>query len=602
MNALAAELARTARLVLGRIRFGLLLLGVVLLVGYWDTLLGALLQRWRGSASQVVEAQTEFFCPMDPQVVRGAPSSCPICGMPLSKRARRAADVLPPGVLTRVQLTPKEVALAGVRTFTVARRPLDATLDMVGTMTADERRVRRVTSRVKGRIERLRVDFVGAEVRQGDPLVSLYSPEILSTATEMLSARGSRGAGLEAAREQLVLFGLTPAQLDEMVAGGEAPTHVDVLSTVSGTVLAKHVLAGDYVDVGSPLYTVADLSVLWLVVRVFEDEMSLVDVGREVEVCAVSSFAPEVFVGRVAFVDQVVDRATRTVNVRVDVPNPDRSLRPGLFARARLRTPIGADGLPRRRATSLVYRCCDACPQVVSSVPGECPQCSMPLTPVEQIGQSTTGAGEWACRCRIHPNDVYRASRPGACALCATALVKEEATGPSIRSRTATLYECPGHPEATRDTPGGCLLCGTMELIAREAPWEEAQAALGRAKPGASRPLGGVAEARPRAAAASAGTTNADAPLVVPVDAVIDTGTRRVVYVESSPGTFDAVEVTVGPRVDEWFAVIRGLTPGQRVVARGAFLVDAQARLNPSSASVYFGASGKVTAPPSGGR
>jgi hypothetical protein len=134
------------------------------------------------------------------------------------------------------------------------------------------------------------------------------------------------------------------------------------------------------------------------------------------------------------------------------------------------------------------------------------------------------------------------------------------AQAPSLANaaRTRTIYECPMHPEATKDEPGICGACGGMQLIPREVPIDD----------------------------------DAKHPLVVPTDAVIDTGTRQVVYRKSSEGVYDAVEVKLGPRVGDFYPLISGLRLGDEVVTRGAFLVDAEARLSPAATSNYFGASG----------
>ncbi|MBX3472139.1 MAG: efflux RND transporter periplasmic adaptor subunit [Planctomycetes bacterium] len=622
------------RVLLVRIRFVGLMLAVALGVAYWDTALYALRRLDRpppASASDV-----EFFCPMDPQIVRAEPASCPICGMPLSRRAKGAPPELPKGVLARVQLTPYRVALADVGTVEVARRPLEVAIDTVGAVAIDERRLARIASRVRGRVDRLFVDFTGVEVREGEPLVWLYSQELYTTARELLAARTAGGPVLEAARRRLLLWGLRPAQVERILARGEPETHVEVLSPISGTVVSKSVVAGDYVDEGTQMYTVADLSVLWMVARVYEDEAPLVHLGQPVEIRA-SAYPERTFEGHVSFVDPTIDPATRTVGVRVDVPNGHGLLRPGMSVRARLHAPVGPDGVPVRGQVEVVYRCCSACPDVLSREPGTCPRCAMPLTPVEERAPLGPG-GAWECRCPMHPDHVVRSDRPGPCPECGAPLARENAPPPP-RPAPVTVYECSGHPEATRDTPGICLPCGTMELIPRETTADEARALLAQARPEASAPLTGegdvtlyecpghpeatrdtpgiclpcgtmellprtvtaeearerLSRARPEASRALAAPARdpalAHAPLAVPADAVIDTGGRRVAYVEVAPGIYDAVEVVVGPRVGPWLPVVRGLREGQRVVARGAFLVDAEARLNPAAASIYFGAS-----------
>jgi multidrug efflux pump subunit AcrA (membrane-fusion protein) len=632
LSGLGAKALWALRVLFVRLRFIGLMVVVALLVASWDTLLVRLqrLTRPEVAPDTVGAAEHEYYCPMHPNVIRGEPASCPICGMPLSKRKKGAPEALPPGVLARVQLAPNRVRLANVATTPIARRPLQRVIDTVGTVDTDERRLARISARVQGRVDELFVDFTGLEVQAGAPLAKVYSQDLFTSSRELLLAHKQGGPMLAAARQRLVLWGLSDAQIDAMLAAGEPTVHVTVPSPISGTVMSKSVVAGDYVDEGAPMYTVADLSVLWMIARVFEDEANLVHVGQHVEIRA-SAHPERVFEGFVSFIDPQVDPRTRTVGVRVDVPNTARLLRPGMFVRASLRAPIGPSGKVEAAVRPVVYRCCSACPEIEEAAPGDCPKCGMALTPVElEPGQAP--AGEYVCRCPMHPDRVFRATGPGACGLCGAQLVPEagQAAAPPApaagEAGTITLYECPGHPDMTLDHPGICTKCGTMELIPREAPADEARriladaaAARGEAPPDASaaaaptasgpktrkiyecpmhpeatrdepgqcEPCGGM-ELIPREVPVD---DDASHPLAVPTDAVIDTGTRQVVYRQAEEGVYDAVEVTLGPRAGDFYPVIAGLRAGDLVVTRGAFLVDAEARLSPAATSNYFGAS-----------
>lgn len=635
------------RLLLVRLRFAALLVVVAVAIASWDRV-AARVDRWRHPAhagpDPTLVAPDEWYCPMDPQVVRAAPDKCPICGMALSKRPRTdpALATLPPGVLARLRLAPRRIALAGVTTVEVARRPVVRQVDAVGTLEQDERRVARVAARVKGRVEELFVDFTGRRVEKGAPLLLLWSPELEAASRELALVRPQGGASLAAARQRLERFGLTPEQVARIVEQGEPAASFEVPSPIGGTVVTKSVVAGDYVEEGTPLLTVTDLSTLWMVARLDEEDAPLVRTGEQVSIRS-PSYPERTFEGHVAFVEPTVDRATRTLGVRVDVPNGHGLLRPGMSVRATLSVPLGPDGTVAKPETELVYRCCSACPEIESRAPGACPKCGMPLMPIERPAGEAFG---WECRCPMHPDRVWQAAGPGTCGLCGRALTPAQAPAPA--GDRVTLYVCPGHPEATRDTPGICLPCGDMELVPHEVSRAEAQAALAKARPEASTPLPGADEVtlyvcpghpeatrdtpgicvpcgtmelipkkvtRAEAAAALAkakarastalpgapvtsgaasspqGTRVDQDPLVVPVDAVVDTGDRRLVFVESSPGTFDAVEVITGPRAGEVVPIVSGVSAGQRVVARGAFLLDAEVRLAPGAASTYFGAS-----------
>lgn len=610
-----SRLRWAVRLVSVRLRFVLLVLLVALAVARGDRLLAWVRDALAPAApaGPPAGAHVEWFCPMDPQVVRDTPGKCPICGMPLSQRVRGDTAPLPSGVLARVELSPRRVQLAGVTTATVVRRPLTFALEAVGTIEVDERRLARIASRVQGRVDRLFVDFTGTEVEAGQPLVWLYSQDVYTSARELLLARGQGGPALESARRRLLLWGLSAAQVEHILEAGEPETHVTVLSPRKGTVLARNVTAGQYVSEGTELYTVADLDAVWMVARVFEDEVPFVRLGQPVEISA-PAWPDRRFEGHVSFIDPRVDEATRTVGVRVDVPNEQRLLRPGSWVRATLRTPLGPDGVPRGSATEVVWRCCSACPEIEAREPGDCPQCGMALTPVERPLSGTSAAaagGEWECACGMHPDQVYRGPGPGPCPLCGAPL-SPAAASPAAPA-TVTRWACPGHPEATLDRPGICLPCGDMELIEEQVPADQAPpppaqvyvcphhpevvSAIPGECPRCHMPLSPQAnQARPNPVA-SPGQPAAPptGPLVVPADAVLDTGQRRLVYREVAPGIYDAVEVEVGRRIGDLYPVLRGLSAGQRVVVGAAFLLDAEARLGPA-------ASGLDAAPAEGGQ
>ncbi len=164
-----------------RLRFILLLAVTGLAFAYWDTLWNCY-DKWMRPASEKVASAstTEYYCPMHPQVVRDEPGTCPICGMPLAKRKKGEKEVLPEGVLARVQLAPFRIKQAGIKTVEIGYAPLAETLTTVGYVEHDERRVAHIASKVPGksRVEKLYVNFEGINVRDGQPLAELYNPEL----------------------------------------------------------------------------------------------------------------------------------------------------------------------------------------------------------------------------------------------------------------------------------------------------------------------------------------------------------------------------------------------------------------------------------------
>ena len=303
-----------------------------------------------GSASHTdaggaVEEATIWTCSMHPQIQLPNPGSCPICGMDLIPLRSNANDADGPRTLT---LSPSARTLAKIQTTRVERRPVHTEMRMVGKLEADETRVRQISAWVPGRIDKLHVDYTGVRVRAGQKLFDLYSPELHAAQQELLGAvrastelerstlgstRESASRTTEAARERLRLLGLTPEQISGIESSGVPSDHVTIVAPISGTVLHKTAIEGAYVQTGAPVYTIADLSVLWLQLDVYESDLALIATGQRVAF-ETETFPGETFAGTVAFVDPVLDDRSRTVRVRVDVRNSELRLKPGMFAHA----------------------------------------------------------------------------------------------------------------------------------------------------------------------------------------------------------------------------------------------------------------------------
>ena len=177
-----------------RLRFIALMAVTGLIFAYWDMLWNHYDKWMRPTTHQRVTASgTEFYCPMHPNIVRDEPGSCPICGMPLSKRKKGEKETLPAGVTARVQLEPFRIEQAGIQTAAVSYTPLTETLSTVGTVEFDERRLAHIASKVRGmsRVEKLYVNFTGVDVAEGETLAELYSPELYQAIQELLLAQRS---------------------------------------------------------------------------------------------------------------------------------------------------------------------------------------------------------------------------------------------------------------------------------------------------------------------------------------------------------------------------------------------------------------------------
>jgi Cu(I)/Ag(I) efflux system membrane fusion protein len=501
------------RLVEVRLRFIGILVVIGLLFAYWDTLLNHW-DKWTrpSTASVALDDDTEFFCPMDPQVVRdslepnGEIPKCPICGMPLSKRKKGEAPELPPGVVGRVQLSPERVQMAGIATVPVSYRPLQRELRTVGYVTYDESRLSQIVTRVSGYIEKLHVDRTFATVSAGEPLAEIYSPDLYKAAQELVLLSSNRvGNLLSDGREKLRLLGISDAEIDAILKSGRATPRLTIRSPQRGHVIRKSVVEGSSVQEGEVLFEVADLTSVWIEAEVYEKDISLLREGQLVET-TVEAYPGRVFKGKVSLIHPHLERATRTNRVRFELENPNHELRPGMYATVRMTTPIAhlepfASEIARRR------------------------QRPMTDDPESWIA--------WQQKCPVTN-------------------LKLGSMGPPqpIKLGSETVYLC-------------CKACeGKIKTHAAQYLQELAPPPL-------------------------------DAVVAVPQESVIDTGSHKVVYVERESGLYEGVEVVLGPRSGEYYSVLSGLAPGERVAAAGAFLIDAETRLNPAAASTYFGASGQ---------
>jgi hypothetical protein len=403
----------------------------------------------------------------------------------------------------------------------------------------------------------------------------------------------------------LSLAGFTEQQLQEIAAPGAGTTSVTLYSPVTGTVMKKNAVVGQTVDEGSSLYSIADLDTLWVQVQVIESEISAVHEGMPVEISSVA-WPGEIFYGTVDFFYPEVDPASRSLKVRVAITNRDGKLKPGMYVNAVIRSPMGRHGsveemqieeaaksaqaakvtLPTQDAQSAaqflagladgaMYYTCTMDPQVMSDKPGDCPICNMKFVerhkgkselPVADADASVvlpTQSKEDAARylaqlpdnaeyftCAMHPEVV--SDKPGTCPRCNMNLEKRTKSGGSPsggdQSALAGTFEqwaegftCPMHLDSLNEEGGICMDCGCGMPMSK---WR------------------------------------IERVLSVPESAVIDTGNDRMVYVETAPGLYDARGVTLGARTGAYYPVLDGLVLGERIVARGAFLVDAEARLN----------------------
>ncbi|MFQ5673686.1 MAG: efflux RND transporter periplasmic adaptor subunit [Nitrospinales bacterium] len=234
----------------------------------------------------------------------------------------------------------------GVKTEIAEVKTLKREIRTIGTLTYDERKVTHVHTKYEGWVEKLHVDFTGQEVEEGQLLAEIYSPELVSTQEELLLAmkynqtlkdnpftelsQGSK-ALLESTRRRLELFDVPEHQIEELIRNQKITKTMHIHSPVRGFVIKKHVLQGMYIKPGMSLYTIADLSNIWVQGEIYEYELPWIRMGQETEM-QLSYFPGKKFKGKVTFIDPVLDPKTRTVKVRTEFRNPNWQLKPDMYA------------------------------------------------------------------------------------------------------------------------------------------------------------------------------------------------------------------------------------------------------------------------------
>ncbi len=288
-----------------------------------------------------------WTCAMHPSVHQSGPGQCPICGMTLLPVSREDAAS---GVLHVDEARRQRI---GVRTALVEQRPMTVSIRAVGRTTYDESRVRDVTLKLDGWVEKLYVNETGQPIRKGQAMLALYSPELYAAQKEYLLAIRSQQAAqstgapgradylVSGARQRLRLWDLSDRQIDQIARTGEPLERMPILSPVSGFVVEKDIVEGASVRSGQRIFRVADLSTIWVEADVYEADLAQVHPGQQVRVSF--PYVPGMEIqGRISYVYPWLDPSTRTGKIRVELPNPKLELKPEMYANVELESDRGS--------------------------------------------------------------------------------------------------------------------------------------------------------------------------------------------------------------------------------------------------------------------
>jgi Cu(I)/Ag(I) efflux system membrane fusion protein len=278
-----------------------------------------------------------WTCSMHPQIRLPEKGDCPICGMDLIPADQESAGT---SNSQTFQMTPEALALAQVQTIVVGGMQAKKELVLSGKLQADERESASLTAKFPGRIEKLFVTFTGEQVKAGQRIATIYSPELLTAQKELLEASKTKATFpqlYQASKDKLSLWKLSAVQIAEIERSGQVKERMDIFADQSGIVLQKNVSVGDYVSMGAVLFTVTNLNSLWLLLDVYESDLPFVALGDEIQF-TVAGKPGETLNAKVTFVDPLINANTRAASVRAEIRNVDNTLKPEMFVTARVQT------------------------------------------------------------------------------------------------------------------------------------------------------------------------------------------------------------------------------------------------------------------------
>jgi Cu(I)/Ag(I) efflux system membrane fusion protein len=285
------------------------------------------------------QAKEIYYCPMHPNVVSDKPGVCPICHMDLVKKSN--SQEMNEDLLNKIMLSNSKIVLANVKTMKVEFSPLEKEIKAYSYLDFAEPNRRKITARFSGRVEKLFVDKVGYNVKKGQPLFEIYSPDLIQAQNEFLialknssfasnSILSSEYTLIKSARNKLLLMGLTDEQLHKLKTNNSIDYTIKFNSPFNGTVLEKKIQEGDYIREGDVLYEVVDFSTLWAIGEFYENDIWNLKVGDRIKL-KIASKPDEIYSGYISYIYPLVDKTTRTVKVRAVVNNNSGRLKPNMY-------------------------------------------------------------------------------------------------------------------------------------------------------------------------------------------------------------------------------------------------------------------------------
>jgi len=337
-----------------------LLVLFVLLIGYWKNTEVKNLAKTFSNKETVTKPEREILYwqdPMHPAYKSDKPGQAPDCGMDLvpvykEESAANTNKNLPVGAF---KISPEKQQLIGVQYGEVTYQNISKTLRTVGRIAYDETKISHVHTKIDGWIEQVYVDFIGKQIEKGQPLISIYSPDLVQTQQEYLLAlrakqelgssafpEAARGVAslYESARRRLELWDITPEQIKELEERGQPIKALTLYAPASGFVLTRNAFQKQRIMPDTDLYSIADLSTVWVVADIYEFEASEIKLGQKVNI-TLPYTAGKSFSGNITYIYPQLDNTTRTLKVRVEIPNPDFIFKPDMYANVEIKIDYG---------------------------------------------------------------------------------------------------------------------------------------------------------------------------------------------------------------------------------------------------------------------
>ncbi|MDG5768139.1 efflux RND transporter periplasmic adaptor subunit [Balneolales bacterium ANBcel1] len=292
-----------------------------------------------GSAQNGEEVWT---CSMHPSVREDGPGQCPICGMDLipASSEEREDDY-------SMVMTESAIQLANIQTVPVRYDTPVKEVTLPGRVKVDERRITNITTHFPGRIIEAKINFTGAVIRKGEPMATVYSPELVTAQRELLEAARQRDRNprlYEAARQKFRLWEFSSEQIDAIIEHGGVQREMEILSPVDGIVLRRNVADEQYIAEGTIIYEVANLESLWVVLEAYEEDLGWISIGDEVSFTSRAN-PGDTRTATVSYIDPVVNPSSRTVGIRADIENADGRLKPDMLVSGKVRAELAEQKL-----------------------------------------------------------------------------------------------------------------------------------------------------------------------------------------------------------------------------------------------------------------